>query len=105
MTNFLLGFGVCQGIISVKLPILTLSNADRSIIMDKGTKFALLVVGVPLLGAAYCALMLGVMFAFADARQHPIITATVFVLAPSLVSGSIWLFSSFRAKNKKRLGL
>ena len=53
--------------------------------MDKDTKFALLVVGVPLLGAAYCALMLGVMFAFADARQHPIITATVFVLAPSLV--------------------
>ncbi len=51
--------------------------------MDKDTKFALLVVGVPLLGAAYCALMLGVMFAFADARQHPIITATVFVLAPS----------------------
>jgi hypothetical protein len=49
--------------------------------------------------------MLGVMFAFADARQHPIITATVFVLAPSLVSGSIWLFSSFRAKNKERLGL
>jgi hypothetical protein len=73
--------------------------------MDKDTKFALLVVGVPLLGAAYCALMLGVMFTSADARQHPIITAAAFVLAPSLLSGSVWLFSSFKAKNKAKLGL
>jgi hypothetical protein len=73
--------------------------------MDKDTKFALLVVGIPLLGLAYCALMLAVMFLSPDARQHPIITATIFVLAPSVISGSIWLSSSFKAKNKERLGL
>ena len=59
--------------------------------MDKDTKFALLVVGIPLLGLGYCALMLAVMFMIPDARQHPIIIAALFVLAPSVVSGSIWL--------------
>ncbi|MFM7579168.1 MAG: hypothetical protein ACKO5Q_19825 [Microcystaceae cyanobacterium] len=73
--------------------------------MDKDTKFALLVVGVPLLGVGYCAFILAVMLLSPDARSHPIITATIFVLAPSIMSGSIWLWSSFRAKNKARLGL
>jgi len=73
--------------------------------MDKDTKFALLVLGVPFLGLAYCALILAVMSLSAGARQHPIITATVFVLAPSLVSGSVWLWSSFQAKNRAKLGL
>ncbi len=73
--------------------------------MDKDTKFALLVIGVPLLGLTYCAIILGVMFMSPWARSHPIITATVFILTPSLISGSIWLFSSFKARNKERLGL
>jgi len=73
--------------------------------MDKDTKFALLVVGIPLLGLGYCALMLAIMFLIPDARQHPIIIAALFVLAPSVVSGSIWLASSAKAKNKERLGL
>ncbi|MGL5033878.1 MAG: hypothetical protein ACRC6M_08770 [Microcystaceae cyanobacterium] len=73
--------------------------------MDKDTKFALLVVGIPLAGVAYCAFMLAVMFLSPDAQHHPIITATFFVLAPSLISGSLWLSSSFKAKNKSRLGL
>jgi hypothetical protein len=73
--------------------------------MDKDTRFALLVVGVPLLGTGYCGLMLAVMFALPQARLHPILTATVFVLAPSIVSGTIWLLSSSKAKNKARLGL
>lgn len=73
--------------------------------MDKDTKFALLVLGVPFLGLAYCALILAVMSFSAGARQHPIITATAFVLAPSLVSGSVWLWSSFQSKNREKLGL
>lgn len=73
--------------------------------MDKDTKFALLVIGIPLLGFAYCAFMLAVMFLSPDARQHPIIVGTIFVLAPSIISGYIWLQSSAKAKNKERLGL
>jgi hypothetical protein len=73
--------------------------------MNKDTQFALLVVGIPLLGLAYCGLILGVMVFSAEARHHPIITATVFVLAPSLISGSVWLWSSFKAKDRQKLGL
>ncbi len=73
--------------------------------MNKDNKFALLVMGVPLLGLLYCTLIFAVMIALPTAREHPIITATIFVLTPSLVSGSIWLRSSAQAKNKKNLGL
>ncbi|GFE71325.1 hypothetical protein [Chroococcus sp. FPU101] len=73
--------------------------------MDKDTKFAALVLGVPFLGLLYCALILGIMLYSAWAREHPVIIATVFVIAPSLISGSIWLFSSAKARNKEKLGL
>jgi hypothetical protein len=73
--------------------------------MDKDTKFALLVIGVPILGLLYCALIISVMILSPWAQEHPIITAAIFVLAPSLISGSIWLLSSVKARNKQRLGL
>jgi hypothetical protein len=75
------------------------------IIMDKDTRFAALVIGIPFLGVAYCGLIFAIMLSSEWARQHPIILATVFVLAPSLVSGSIWLYRSFGARNTERLGL
>jgi hypothetical protein len=73
--------------------------------MDKDTKFALLVVGVPFLGLLYVALIMALLIFSPWAREHPIITATVFVLTPSLVSGSIWLLGSFKARDKENLGL
>ncbi|MBE9194590.1 hypothetical protein IQE94_00470 [Synechocystis sp. PCC 7339] len=73
--------------------------------MDKDTKFALLVMGVPLLGVLYCAFILAVMLSSETARQHPIITGTIFVLAPSLISGTIWLRASFKARKQENLGL
>ena len=73
--------------------------------MDKDTKFALLVMGVPILGLIYCALMVGVLLLSPWAQEHPIITAAIFVITPSLISGSIWFLSSARAKNKHKLGL
>lgn len=73
--------------------------------MDKDTRFAILVLGVPLLGLAYCALILGILLYSTWAREHPVIIATIFVIAPSLISGSIWLLSSARAKNKEKIGL
>ncbi|AIE75962.1 hypothetical protein KQ311_15090 [Synechocystis sp. CS-94] len=73
--------------------------------MDKDTKFALLVMGVPLLGVLYCAFILAVMLSSETARQHPIITGTIFVLAPSLISGTIWLRASFKARKEENLGI
>jgi hypothetical protein len=73
--------------------------------MDKDTKFAALVLGIPLFGLAYCALILGIMLSSPWAREHPVIIATIFVIAPSLISGSIWLLSSAKARNKEKIGL
>lgn len=71
--------------------------------MDKDTKFALLVIGIPLLGLLYCGVILAVLFNSAWAREHPIIMATLFSIAPSLVSGSIWLKSAMKGQNKGRV--
>ncbi|MEG3435515.1 hypothetical protein V0288_00140 [Pannus brasiliensis CCIBt3594] len=73
--------------------------------MDKDTRFAALVIGIPFLGVAYCGLIFAIMLSSAWAREHPIVLAAIFVLAPSLVSGSIWLFRSFGARKTERLGL
>ncbi len=68
--------------------------------MDKDTKFAILVLGVPFLGFLYCLLIIGTLLASPWTREHPIIFATVAVLAPSVVSGSIWLRSALKGQNK-----
>lgn len=73
--------------------------------MDKDTKFALLVAGVPILGLLYCAFILAFMFSVPEAKHHPIILATIFAIAPSLISGFIWLRSSAKARNKEQIGL
>jgi hypothetical protein len=73
--------------------------------MNKDTKFAALVLGIPLLGLAYCATILSIMIYSAWAREHPIVIGTIFVIAPSLISGSIWLLSSAKARNKENIGL
>lgn len=73
--------------------------------MDKDTKFGLLAIGIPLVGLLYCGLILAVIFMVPAAQAHPILTGTIFVLAPSLISGSIWLWSSFKSRKKENLGL
>lgn len=68
--------------------------------MDKDTKFALLVVGIPFIGLLYCGVILAVLLLSPWAREHPIIMATIFSIAPSLISGSIWLKSAMKGQNK-----
>lgn len=76
-------------------PIRTvISDRERKLIIDKDTKFALLVIKVPILGLLYCALIISVMILSLWAQEHPILTAAIFVIAPSLISSSIWLISS-----------
>jgi hypothetical protein len=73
--------------------------------MDKETKLILLVVGIIFLGLLYCGLMLVFIYKSTWAQTHPIVTAAVFAIFPSLISGLIWFKSSAKAKNKHRLGL
>lgn len=69
--------------------------------MDKDTKFALLAIGMPFLGLLYCGVILAVLLVSPWAREHPIIMATIFAIAPSLISGSIWLKSAMKGQNKQ----
>ena len=71
--------------------------------MDKDTKFALLVIGVPFLGLLYCGLILAVMMASPAAREHPIATGAFFAVFPSLISGVFWLKSSIKFFRQKGL--
>ena len=73
--------------------------------MTKDGKFALLVIGLPFLGLLYCALIIAFIIYSPVAREHPIITATIFVISPSLISGSAWLRSSLKAKDTENLGI
>jgi hypothetical protein len=73
--------------------------------MDKDSKFALLVIGLPFVGLLYCGIIIMSMILVPEVREHPVIAATIFAVGPSLISGSIWLFSSFKSRNKERLGL
>jgi hypothetical protein len=50
-------------------------------------------------------LIFAVMIYWVWAREHPVTMATFIVLAPSLISGSIWLLASYKARQKQRLGL
>ncbi len=69
--------------------------------MNQDSKFALLAIGVPFLGLLYCGMILGTLILFPWTREHPIVTGAVFVVAPSLISGSIWLFSAVKGQNKR----
>ncbi|WP_013325246.1 hypothetical protein [Gloeothece verrucosa] len=68
--------------------------------MDKDTKFGLLAIGLPFIGLVYCGIILAVLIMYPWAREHPIIMATIFAIAPSLISGSIWLKSALKGQNK-----
>jgi hypothetical protein len=73
--------------------------------MDKDKKFALLVIGVPFLGLIYCGIILATLLYSEWAREHPIIVAAVFTLAPSLISGLIWLNGAIKNQNKQKATL
>jgi hypothetical protein len=71
--------------------------------MDKDTKFALLVIGLPILGLTYCGVIFAVLMNSVWARSHPILMAGIFALAPSLVSGYIWLQSAQKGQGKREV--
>ena len=64
-------------------------NADR--------KFALLVIGVPLIGLLYCGLGITLMVSSPGIREHPLISGGIFILVPFLTAASIWIRASAQA--------
>lgn len=69
--------------------------------MDKDTKFALLVLGLPFLGLLYCAVIFAFLIMSPFGRSHPIITGAGFAAIPFALAASIWIRASAKAYQAK----
>ncbi|NET62165.1 MAG: hypothetical protein F6K47_40460 [Symploca sp. SIO2E6] len=65
--------------------------------MDAETKFALLVIGLPLGGLVYCGLGIALMMFSPMVREHSLISGTLFLLIPLAIAASIWIRASAKA--------
>jgi|GEM_PF-1324436 hypothetical protein len=68
--------------------------------MDENQKLGLFLLLIPIGGVLYIGLILLVMLSSAWAREHPLLMGALFVILPSLLSGSIWLKSSLQFKSQ-----
>ncbi len=72
--------------------------------MDKDTKFALLVIAIPLCGLIYCGSAIAVMVYSEYVREHPLTFGTLFLLIPFATGAFIWLRASAKAYQIKGIG-
>lgn len=63
-------------------------------------KFALLVLGIPLVGLVYCGIGIFAMSSFPSVRQHPIVSGAIFILLPFGIAAYTWISASARAYKK-----
>lgn len=68
--------------------------------MDKDTKFALLVLGLPFLGLLYCGLIIAFLIMSPFGRAHPIVTGGGFAVVPFAIAAFIWIRASAKAYQK-----
>ncbi|EAM51146.1 hypothetical protein WH8501_28675 [Crocosphaera watsonii WH 8501] len=65
--------------------------------MDKDTQFAVLVIGLPLLGLLYCGLIIAFLMNNPFGRGHPLITGFMVMVVPFSVAATIWIKASAKA--------
>lgn len=70
--------------------------------MDKDTRFALLVIGLPFLGLIYCLVILGVMMTSSVAQDNPVTTGIIFGIIPLGIAMYLWISASAKAYHKKK---
>ncbi len=68
--------------------------------MNPDQKFALLVLGIPLIGLVYCGLGLGIMSSSITVRSHPLVSGAIFILLPFGIAASTWISASAKAYKK-----
>ena len=68
--------------------------------MNSDDKFALLVIGIPLIGLLYCGLGIMAMVSSPVVRDHALIAGGIFVLIPFSLAASIWIRASSKAYKK-----
>ncbi len=71
--------------------------------MDKDTQFAILVIGLPLLGLLYCGLIIAFLMNNPFGRQHPLITGFVVMVVPFCTAATIWIKASAKAYQQHEL--
>lgn len=69
--------------------------------MDKDTRFALLVIGLPLLGLIYCGGIILFMNVSPLAQNHPLMIGLIASIIPFSLAAYIWMKASFKAYQKK----
>ena len=68
--------------------------------MNSDKKFALMVIGLPLLGLLYCGLGIAVMSSSLTVRTHTVISGAIFILLPFSIAASTWISASAKAYKK-----
>ncbi len=68
--------------------------------MNSDRKFALLVLGLPLIGLVYCGLGIVAMTSSVAVREHPIISGGIFILLPLCLAAYTWISASAKAYKK-----
>lgn len=63
-------------------------------------KFALLVLGIPLIGLIYCGIGITAMSSSMTVRQHPVISGAIFILLPFCIAVYTWISASAKAYKK-----
>ena len=63
-------------------------------------KFALLVLGIPLIGLVYCGLGITAMSSLLTVRRHPITSGAIFILLPFCIAAYTWISASAKAYKK-----
>ncbi|MDJ0600632.1 MAG: hypothetical protein QNJ37_17530 [Crocosphaera sp.] len=71
--------------------------------MDKDNQFALLVIGLPLLGLLYCGLIIAFLMNNPFGREHPLITGFVVMVIPFSTAATIWIKASAKAYKEHEL--
>ncbi len=72
-------------------------NPDK---MNPDKKFALLVLGIPLIGLVYLGLGLTAMSSISTVREHPVISGAIFILLPFCIAAYTWISASAKAYKK-----
>ncbi|MEL6438280.1 MAG: hypothetical protein AAFQ80_03335 [Cyanobacteria bacterium J06621_8] len=63
-------------------------------------KFAVLVLGIPLVGLVYCGLGITAMSSSAAIQHHPIASGAIFILLPFCIAAYTWISASAKAYKK-----
>ncbi|MEA5510643.1 hypothetical protein VB715_12790 [Crocosphaera sp. UHCC 0190] len=71
--------------------------------MDKDTKFALLVIGLPLVGLVYCGLIIAFLMNNSFGRQHPLFTGFIVMFVPFVIAATTWIKASAKAYKEHEL--